>query len=162
VKQFIRYILILFLPVLLSACSGPAESVPSLQEVTPAPVSITAIPIIVDEPVTPGSIEPGSFVAPQAEVEENSPAVPHPIGASVAREVLAVVYNIDPEDIRVVEIERTVFSNDCLDVKVEREKCNPEEIPGFIVTLEVYGINHVLHATRDGGMVRILPVETSP
>jgi hypothetical protein len=161
VKNLMRYGLILFLPVLLAACSGSPNSTPALPEATPLPVNITAIPINVDEPVTSNNIEPGSFIAPQSVAEEPA-AVPHPIGAGVAREVLAVVYNIDPEDIRVVDIKRTVFADDCLDVKVEREKCNPEEIPGYIVTLEVYGVNHVLHATKDGGMVRILPVESNP
>jgi hypothetical protein len=142
-QQFIRYGLFFWLLVLLSACSAPAE-------ISPTPAAVTPLPMNDALPLTGDQIEPGSYV------------IPAPIGANQAREVLAEIYQVNIEDIAVVDVERTTFPDSCLGVKVEREVCTEEELPGYVVTLQFNGMTHILHTTQDGNLVRIASIRPTP
>jgi hypothetical protein len=150
VKNSLRYGLLLWLAIALASCSAQADQNPAPVVVTPAPIDVTSIPITPDQPLSSEQFEPGSFVVVPT---------PAPIGADQARAVLADVYNVNIEEIQVTAVERTTFSDDCLDVKIEREVCVEEEIPGYIVTLVVDEKIHILHTTHDGSLVRVVSVK---
>jgi hypothetical protein len=150
VKNLLRYGSLLWLAIALASCSVQADPNSLPVVVTPAPIDITSIPITDEQPVSSEQFEPGSFVAVPT---------PAPIGADQARAVLADIYNVKIEDVQVAAVERTTFSNDCLDVKIEREVCVEEEIQGYIVTLIVNEKIHILHTTYDGSLVRVVSVK---
>jgi hypothetical protein len=139
-KQILRFGFILFLTLVLAGCSSGAQTYPTMLNSTPPAVELTPIPLVRDGPVT-------------------GEQMLIPIGADQARAVLADVYQVSLNEIDVVSVERTVFSDDCLDTNIEGEVCTKEEVPGYIVTLEVHGSSHILHTTQSGSIVRIVSVK---
>jgi hypothetical protein len=136
-KHILRYGFILYLAFVLAGCASGAQTNPTTATSTPA-----ANPMLGDEPGSLGVV----------------PTLAS-IGAEQARTVLADVYRVSPDEIEVVAVERTIFSDDCLDTGVEGEVCTKEDTPGYIVTLEVNGSSHILHTTQSGNVVRIVSVK---
>jgi hypothetical protein len=143
-KYTIRFGLFLWLAFLLAACSSQTAAT------NPAEIDLTTVPLGENEPLTSDQVEPGSFVVI---------STPAPIGADQALQVLAEVYGVAYDEIEVISVVRTTFSDSCLDIKVEGEICEQEETPGYIVILEVNGLSHIVHTTQNGNLVRIASIQ---
>lgn len=123
-------IISLLLILLTSACAAEAALTEEATEPSDPPTSV------------PVSTEPGSEDTPIGPVEE-----------AVIKQ-LAENLDLEDGDITVVSSETTEFGDACLGVTMEGVMCAQVVTPGYIIVLEVNGIQYEYHASEDGGRIQ--------
>lgn len=131
---FKRGILIIFLILLISACSvspdNELEAV-SIPTVFPAPESQK------DDQGFENSTQTNPNTSNQ-----------NPLSAQLQD------LNIDTSQFRVISSDQVNWSDTCLGIEQPGAECEPQETPGYLIVFEADGLEFEYHADQDGGQVQ--------
>lgn len=123
---------LLFVGLLLSACSG---SVASTTTILPTTSQVT--PITLPTPTETLSQEPQA--------------------AQSALQALATALNITPSDISLDSVDKMTWKDACFGVQIPGEVCAQGVITGYKILLSANGQSYEYHSNQDGSILVIVP-----